>query len=179
MAKEKSEQILKGKEFTKEAKYKTKWEIVEEMYHKKLFTIFAFLKKKNIDFDEFFEFQQEMYDKLNPFNNAVLQTTVKNMPKNFIIHQFTKQIVDNWQAFQKLKNMSVQFGDKYAILEIKKCSFRKNLRKLAKKLKMQDELSEFATCPFCKLTFAQADDFGFITKITETDDGCIIESRAA
>ena len=178
MINEKSVEIMKGKEFTKEAKDKSKWKTIEDMYHKKIFTIFAFLKKKDIDFNEFFDFQKEMYEKLNPYNNSLLQATVKSMPKNFILRQFTKNIISNWQAFVNLKHMSVQFGDNYAILEIKKCSFRKNLKKNAKKLKMDKEISELATCPFCKMTFSQAEDFGFVTEITQTSDGCIIKSRA-
>ncbi|NHI92437.1 MAG: hypothetical protein EAX96_08030 [Candidatus Lokiarchaeota archaeon] len=178
MTNEKSAVIMKGKDFTNEAKDKDKWKTIEDMYHKKVFTIFAFLKEKNIDFNEFFDFQKEMYEKLNPYNNSILQATVKSLPKNFILQQFTKNIVSNWQAFQNLKNMSVQFGEKYAILEIKKCSFRKNIKKNAKKLKMNNDISELATCQFCKMTFSQGQDFGFTTEITETSDGCIIKSRA-
>ena len=178
MTTENSTEILKGKDFTKEVKDKKKLKTIEDMYHKKNFTIFAFLREKNIDFSEFFDFQKEMLGKLNPYNNSVLQATVKRIPKNFILRQFTKNIVSSWQSFQKLKDMSVQFGDKYAILEIKKCSFRKNLKKNAKKMKMQDEISELSTCEFCKLTFSQGEDFGFVTEITQTNDGCIIKSSA-
>ena len=175
---EKSEEIIKGTEFTKEAKDKEKWKTIEDMYHKKVFTIFAFLKKKNIDFNEFFDVQKELYGKLNPYNNSILQATVRTLPKNFILQQFTKNIVSKWQAFMNLKHMSVQFGEKFAILEIRKCAFRKHIKKNAKKVKMDKEISEFATCPFCKMIFSQGEDFGFTTEITETSDGCIIKSTA-
>ena len=178
MTHEKSEVIIKGKEFTKEVKDKKKRKTIEDLYHKKNLIIFAFLKEKNIDFDEFFDFQKEMLGKLNPYNNILLQATVKSMPKNFILRQFTKRIVSTWQAFQNLKNMSVQFGENYALIEIKKCSFRKNLRKNAKKVKMDQEISELSTCQFCTILFSQAEDYGFITEITQTTDGCIIKTRA-
>lgn len=174
MVEDSSLEIKKGKEIIDEASDKEKWKNCLEFYNIKQFAILAFCLEKEIDPKEFLEYQEMISRQLQstPKDHPVAQAAIRKMPTKFLLNQFVKYLIQKWQPFQKLKHFTIQVGKNAAIIDLQKCQFRKKLRKYAKKA--QIDLSDDVTCFYCEKIFSQGEDFGFVTKIESTKQGCQI-----
>ncbi len=175
MEKTKKTEIKKGKEITDELSDNEKWQACLEIWHMTQNSICSFCLDNGIDLKKFLDFQVEKFKNLSntPLSNPILKAAIRKLPKNFMISQFLKGFVRKFQWVHKLKHYHLEVSDKLAILELKKCQFRKALRKYGKRDKQF--IPEEYPCYFCNKMFEESTDFGLKTEINVTKDGCILK----
>ena len=175
LEKSKKIEIKQGREIIDGLSDKEKWQTCLEIWHITQNSICSFCLDNGIDLKKFLDFQVEKFKTLSssPLNNPVLKAAIRRLPKNFMINQFLKGLVRKFQWVHKLKDYTLQTSDKLAILELKKCQYRKAIRKYGKK--DGQIIPEEYPCYFCNKMFEEAADYGLKTEIQVTTDGCILK----
>jgi len=161
----------------KELSSEKKLKHAQDMWKVLFATIVDFLMSENP------ELLQEFFIKQLPENFTSYQLgniakfgskIVGSLSKDILLKMVVDRMTQNMQFMQPGKNMNIDSMKNKVIINIPKCTSKKELMKTAKKCKIdlsKDELCKFWCEPICGKTISS---FGLEYSREKLEDGCII-----